>query len=284
MAKVPPPDALDRWLASHPTPTAGGGSPGPGNNPPGGPGTGGLPQLADPPKIGEPPTPPGDTPPDTPPDTSGNETNTYDPSIDYSKLFDFFGVPDDIKSKIQAFIAQSKGDVGQATPLILAYIRGTDWYAKTYSGIQYGVAAGLFGSNPESDYRQYVNSANQYYQQYLNRAVSTDEIVNSLKEGVDTSVLGKRLQGQSFANANSQDWQYSLGAFGEGQTDATGITALGRESVGLNSGLGDKLQAQLDKAHQRLTTIFQGTLASPNLSRNSQGRLTEGNVPSDIGA
>lgn len=218
--------------------------------------------------------------------TSGDATG----SVDYSGLFYAFGMPTSMVQQINQLMAQyiSSGmDETTAYDLIVGQIRGgqiggnyqngQSWYQYTYSGISYGVANGLLDStNPEQTYRNYVNTVDQYYQEYFNRNATTAEILAFLQGGTSTSVVGAQLKGQSYANAYASSdsnamgysWNALLGAFGNlpnGETQLSDAekTALGESMTGYSTPLGDQLSKMMATAQTRLQTIFKGTLATP---------------------
>lgn len=156
-------------------------------------------------------------------------------------------------------------DANQATAAGLAYIRGTQWYAKTFAGIGAGIKAGLF--NDEAGYRAYVNDLNQVYSRFYNRSVTTNEVQDFLNKGTNPNAVNAHLTGQAALQAQLPDVQYALGAFdSQGQATNSELSAYGDQLGGLGNLIGPQLQARLDKAKQRMATIFQGTLASPSLS------------------
>src|SRR6478609_10214162 len=85
------------------------------------------------------------------------------PTIDWASLLGEYGLPSDIISELDRIFRQT-GDINQAILLGQAYVRGTDWYASTFPGIQAGINAGLFSD--ERGYRQYQQQVDQVYQQY----------------------------------------------------------------------------------------------------------------------
>jgi hypothetical protein len=127
------------------------------------------------------------------------------PGGDYASFLGLFGLPPEATEKIKQ-IFQSTPDVSQATALALGYIRGTDWYAKTYPGIQEGIAKGLFQN--EAGYRGYLNQASNLYQQFYGRAIGTDEFSSLVTRGIDLTTLGNTLQSGNFL----KDIQSSPGA------------------------------------------------------------------------
>lgn len=183
-------------------------------------------------------------------------------------------------------------NVQDATMAALAYIRGTAWYGVHFAGINLGIADGLFSD--ESGYRDYVNSLNVYSQQYLNRQVTTADVIQSLGGAVDPvtgkivkigaglspTYVGKVWEGQAWTNANQGEVNYQLGAFGGGAPSPAELTALGQQQAGLTTNLGFKVQQKLQAALQRMQGVFGGQVSSPNMSIGAQGL----NAPSLLGA
>lgn len=211
----------------------------------------------------------------TEPDTSAAEPPSTKPQkpTDYSSLFTFFGLPSDLVGTINKMMAQyiSSGmTIDDATTQILGYIRGTPWYAQTYPGIAYGLSSGLFDETQDMEvqYRKYVNEADQYSQQYLGSNVSSADIVKLLQSGTSAAVYGKQLEGQSYANAYTQDWNnilepFGTGQFGNGPLQPNQALALGEEQVGYKTTLGDQLNKALQLATQRMQKVLKGTYATP---------------------
>lgn len=98
-----------------------------------------------------------------------------------------WGLPPDVSAQVQRLLQQ-----GYSIDEILAYIRGTDWYAQTYPGIQQGIALGLVSN--EADYRAYLNQANQLYRRYYGRDISSQELAGFLTSGVSLSAINEQLQ------------------------------------------------------------------------------------------
>lgn len=98
-----------------------------------------------------------------------------------------WGLPPDLAAQMQQMLAQ-----GYSVDEILAYIRGTPWYAQTYPGIQQGISLGLIGN--ESDYRSYLNQANQLYRRYYGRDITSDEMAGLLASGASLGFIGEQLQ------------------------------------------------------------------------------------------
>jgi hypothetical protein len=113
--------------------------------------------------------------------------------------FAAWGLPPDVAAQVQQMISS-----GASTEEILAYIRGTEWYGKTYVGIQQGISLGLIGN--EADYRSYLNQANQLYRRFYGRDITTDELVGFLTSGVSLSSINEELQtGALFKTMTGQD-------------------------------------------------------------------------------
>ncbi len=182
--------------------------------------------------------------------------------------FGFYGLPSDVQAEVDQIFANT-ADVNAATQLALAYIRGTDWYAQTYPGIQQGIQNGVVGS--EADYRAYVNQINQLTLQYYGRQATSQDIANYLGQGFSVGRVGQGFQGQAYVTANRPALQYQFGAFGDGRLSDDQLTALGNESAGIDTALGQQIQNQLKLAQQRIQRVFQGTAATPSLSVGTNG-------------
>jgi hypothetical protein len=217
-------------------------------------------------------------------------------STNYSDLFAYFGMTPQMIQQINQKMAQyiSSGmDETTAYDLIVGAIRGGEiggnyrdgqsWYQYTYSGISYGVANGLLdSSDPERSYRAYVNTVDNYYQEYFGRNATTAEILQFMQSGTSSDKVNAQLKGQSYANAyaNSDSnnmgysWNAALEAFSPNQGALTGAQklALGESLTGYSTPLGDQLNKMLATANTRMQTIFKGTLATPaDLQKGAQG-------------
>ena len=243
-----------------PQPTAGGGgAPGPGNNPPGGAGgTGTTTGTGGP---GATPTSPTDPTPPTAP---------TGPPIDWASIYwGSLGLTPDLIAQINKIFGLYP-DQSIAFQVAQNYLRGTDWYAKTFPGIAYGIRNGLF--TDETGYRSYVNDLNNLYQQYNGRAVTGDEVANWLTQGRNVTYIGKAFQGNAIANTEAPDRQYEAGAFTpEGQLSQAQLQAYGQEQAGIDTPLGQQITQRLQQAQQRMSKLFQGSLATPNFTLGPQG-------------
>lgn len=190
----------------------------------------------------------------------------------------FFGqydLPADVQAQLTSLLKQYAANPDIALALAQQYLRTTSWFQATYPGFNQGVAAGLF--TDETGYRNYLNQVNQAYNNYLGRHISGDELKNYLSQGLDPNTIGKYLQGDAYVNANRNDIQYLAGNFGDaGQLSDTELQSYGREQAGVDTAAGQKLQAAIGRAQQRLTTIFGGTAARPGLSVGSNGLSAPG--------
>lgn len=110
--------------------------------------------------------------------------------FDWQDYLGFFGLPPDLISEIDKIFSDNY-DVNTAAQLALSYVRGTTWYANTYPGIKEGIAKGIVTN--EADYRAYLNQANQLYQNFYGRSITSNELAALLTNGVDITLLGKQL-------------------------------------------------------------------------------------------
>lgn len=204
----------------------------------------------------------------------GGGSNTPDLGpTDWSSMLGIYGLPTDVQNKINQIFANTS-DVNQATALAMAYIRGTNWYAQTYPGIQEGIARGVISN--EADYRAYVNQLQQLNKQFYGTDITSQQIADYLKAGYSTGHVNQLFQGHAYATANRNDLRYLTGAFGEGPISDQDLETLGQENAGLDSAMGQKLQSLVQKAQQRMQTVFNGTLATPSLSLGANGLQSPG--------
>jgi hypothetical protein len=84
--------------------------------------------------------------------------------------------------------------------------------------------------------------------------------------------VGKLYDSTLIQNTQAGEFQYELGAFGEGgAASASELNALSGQSAGINSQIGARMAQRLQQAHTRMLGMFQGSLASPQLSLGNQG-------------
>lgn len=120
----------------------------------------------------------------------GGPTQQTLAGFDWQDYLGMFGLPSDVQSEIDKIFSNNY-DVTTAAQLALSYIRGTNWYAQTYPGIKEGIAKGVVSN--EADYRAYLNQANQLYENFYGRSISSSELGALLTNGVDITLLGKQL-------------------------------------------------------------------------------------------
>ncbi len=243
-----------------------------------------------PPPPGEDPTPPvkSDTPPpkDNPPPPPPGPPAA--PPLDWRAYLTNWGFDATTVGELDRLF-RTYTDPNQAALAALAYIRGTDWYKKTFPGIQQGINNGIVGN--ESDYRSYTNQLTQIYRSYLGRDVSANEVSDALTKGVTASDVGRHFQGQAYVGANKTDIQGVLGHFGDnGELSESDLGSYGDFQAGLTNMVGPAVQRALQIASQRLSGVFQGTLAQPGglgiskLGRLSAPSLSGGISNADVGA
>jgi hypothetical protein len=214
----------------------------------------------------------------------GSSPSDGKPPLDWRAYLADWGFDQDVVDGLDK-IFRTYTNVDQAQAAALAYIRGTQWYARTFPGIGAGIKAGLIGD--EAGYRAYVNQLNQVYRRYYNRDVTSQEVADALGRGVTSGAIDSHLQGQAYIAANKGDIQYQLGAFDEnGPATEAELSAYGDQLAGLSNMIGPQLQNRLDKARARLQAIMQGSLAAPSFRLLDSGRLAtaSGTGKPDVGA
>ncbi len=262
--------------AAPPTPTIPG--------PPEGPGPGGLPL---PPAAPTTPTNPGPTAPPGSGPTTTTPAAPAGPPVDWAQIYwGALGLPPELLAAINKIFAQYP-DATTGFQVAQNYLRGTDWYAKTFPGIAYGIRNGLF--TDENGYRQYVNELNNLYQQYNNRAVTGDEAASWLTQGRNSAYVGNVFQGNAIAQTQGPEAQYEAGAFSaEGQLTPDQLQAYGQEQAGIDTPLGQQITQRLQQAKTKMDRIFQGTLGRPDFTTGQQGlnapSLRGSNGPPDLPA
>lgn len=179
------------------------------------------------------------------------------------------GLPPNLVSQINGIFAQTP-DQSQAYVLAKQALQGSDWYQSTFPGIGAGIQAGMF--TDETGYRAYVNDLNNLYQQYYNRAVTSDEVQSWLNQGKDPRYVAEVFQGTAIANTMGPQWQYLAGAQSpQGRLTGEQKIAAGEEQAGLDTPLGQQIQERLKLAEARLQKITAGTVATPSLGLGEQG-------------
>lgn len=164
---------------------------------------------------------------------------------DWSSFLDTYGMPDDVKRRIDDIFRQG-GDIQNLVATAVAYVRGTPWYAQTYPGISEGIARGIVTN--EKDYRSYLNSANQLYQQYFGRTIGGDEFATLLGSGVGPTLLHSRLEAR--ADTEAFGAQLPTGLFG-----ADELQEIGLDMAGIGSARGKQLR-DLSSYAQQLNPIY----------------------------
>jgi hypothetical protein len=200
--------------------------------------------------------------------------------LDWADWLTNWGFPPDVVDELtKIFQAESDPSVAQARAL--AYIRGTDWYAQTFPGIQDAEKLGLV--NDEAGYRALLNDQNQIYRQHFGRDITTAEFAANLKSGISTAQLDAHFSGQEYIAATQGQLQFEQGAFGGGQGVLSDreLSAYGDLKYGINNPLGQVVNQKVQQAQARLAKVFQGTLATPSLSILNTGNMA---VPGLAGA
>lgn len=217
----------------------------------------------------------------------GGSADSPTTPLDWRAYLENWGFDQDIVNELDR-IFRTYSDSNAAGAAGLAYIRGTEWYKKTFPGIQEGMKLGLISN--EAQYRAYTNQLNDLYQRYYGRTVTGDEVAQALKAGHAPSWLNSRFSGEAYIKANEGDIQYTLGAFDEkGRATGDELQALGDQQGGLDNMLGPEVQKRVALAQRRMAGIFQGVINGPNFQTSRLGRLVApslsgGNNPSDVGA
>lgn len=192
----------------------------------------------------------------------------------YKAFFNQYNLPGNIQDQVVSLLKKYASDPTTAVALAQQYLRTTDWYQQTFPGFTEGVRAGLF--TDETGYRGYLNAVNQNYNNYVGRHVSGDELKNLLTQGVDPNTVGKQLQGDAYVSANRNDIQYLAGNFGDGRLSESDLQAEGRQVSGLDTAIGQKVDAALSKAKQRAASIFSGQLARAGQTLGPNGLQAPG--------
>lgn len=209
------------------------------------------------------------------------------PPLDWHAYLTNWGFTSDIVTELDR-IFRTYSDPSQASAAAIAYVRGTDWYATTFPGIQAGMKLGVISD--EASYRAYTNQLNDLYHRYYNRDVTGADVTAALTSGFSVQHVDAHFQGQAYVSANKSDIQGALGAFdSQGVATDDQLSALGDQQAGLDNLLGPEVQRRIDLAKQKMAGVFQGTLANPSLSVTKQGKLSApslggGTNPTDIGA
>jgi len=228
--------------------------------------------IAPPPPIvtknGTPLTPQDTTP--WGPKTAASLGVTADPSVDWAgAFFGALGLPDDVMNQVTQILRDHAQDQTLAQALATQYIRSTGWYAIHYPGALEGIANGTIAD--EAGYTSYMNQLNVLSNQYNGRAISGDEVKGYLQAGYNPGYVANLYQGQAYVSANKPELQYLAGAFGQGAMSQDQLTAVGNESAGIDSPLGQLQQKIITKAQQIQSKITSGTLATPSLSLGTNG-------------
>lgn len=216
---------------------------------------------------------PGDVQPPAAGGAAGGDGGGGTPAPEHSVLPGFDTLPPDVQARVDAIMRD-----GQPNPAdrAMAYVRTTPWYATEYAGIGAGVAANLFdAASPEAGYRGWKNSVKRTFLQHYGRAPTQAEIETFLASGWDPQRIEQVGVGFSTVQAQRADLQYSAGAFGSGQFTEEEMKAYGEQQAGIDTELGQKIQAKVAASLQRMQSIFTGQLGSNPALTQSIGLTTQ---------
>lgn len=200
-------------------------------------------------------------------------------AINWKSWLEDWGFPSEVVNKLDSMARQyTPAQAELFARDAIMYLRGTDWHKQTFAGFAEGYKSGLF--TDERQYRAYVQNANDLYQRFYKRNISTDELVSTFSKGYNPQRLANELEAVAYANANRNELQYLSGNFGEGRLDEEGLLSIGRQQAGISNALGTDLLNRVGQAQSRLRRIFEGTLATGTLRGTS---VATGTNLSDIG-
>lgn len=203
-------------------------------------------------------TPIGESPPGTssPTTTSTADTLPLSP-LDWRDYLTNWGFPADVVNQLDS-IFRGDEDPQRAAQRALAYIRGTDWYAGTFPGIEQAKSMGLV--QDETGYRALLNQQNQLYQSYLGRSITSAEFSTNLQQGLSTSLVAARFQAQGYKAVIGADAVTNLFTPDE-------LQQMANEHAGIGSQNGQYLLALHDYAQSVMPVLAQygGDLSRANI-------------------
>lgn len=193
-----------------------------------------------------------------------------DTAIDWSAMLGEYGMPDQLVGELNR-IFTTTGDLNQAIPIAQAYVRGTEWYAQTYPGIQQGINNGLFGD--EQGYRSYQNVVDQLYQQYYGRPATPGEVAQYAKAGQNAAQVGNQFQSAAI-QGNLSDPMRAWFTPDE-------LKAYADQAAGIDSALGQRITAEADLA-VNINSLYQDFFGRA-VSRDELNSLWQGGTsPQDV--
>lgn len=190
---------------------------------------------------------------------------------DWQAVLGMYGMTPDMINQINELWKKTGGNAQVATPLILAYVRGTQWYQQQYPGIDRGIQSGLF--NDERGYQQYKNALNQTYQQFYHRPVTAAEVGKAAAAGQDPRQIEQQFQSKALAGTITDPLK--------GLFTPTELKAFRDQAAGITTQLGLQVTAQANMASnvQSLYQQFYGRLPT----RQEVNTLVRaGRTPEDI--
>lgn len=185
-----------------------------------------------------------------------------DQPIDWTRVIRMYGMPKDAAAQVNK-IFQGSGTLEQAVVMATAFVRGTDWYARTYPGIQQGINTGLFSD--EQGYRSYKNQVDQLYRQYYQRPATAGEVGRYAAGGQDIGRVRAGFEAQA-AMGTIADPLKSLFSPSE-------IQAFANQQSGIDSALGRRIAAEADMA-LRVDSLYRDFLGR-SVTRNELKFMTQ---------
>lgn len=210
-------------------------------------------------------------------DTSNSAGGTGDTGtgnvgpVDWQALLGLYGLPQDVVDELNVIFQQAKGNLDQAIAIGRGYVRGTDWYAQTYPGIQSGINNGLF--NDEQGYMAFKGQINQLYQQYYGRAATPNEVSQYATQGQTASHVAALFQADAIKGNLSDPLK---GLFTDDE-----LTAFSQEQAGIDTALGQKITTEAN-LYGQVSTLYKNFYGR-DVTRSDLDTLTRaGTSPQDV--
>lgn len=224
---------------------------------------------------------PNPPPPDDPAPTSEDgtpedgSTDPVDEDHAEQKTFDraywrqfFPGLPDDVLDDLQSFFNNTPNATDQE---LIGHLKGTDWYKREFGAFETGVLNGVFSAGGYDSYRNWKSSIKDAMGRYgIDEATASTVMDTAAKNGWGADRVEREFAADAYVKANQSEIQYTAGAFGGGALTQDELKALGQQQVGVGNDLGGQLQTRVQQAFQKMSRLFEGTLAVSDLGGTVQ--------------
>lgn len=191
------------------------------------------------------------------------------PELDTAYWKQFFpGLPDDTLAALQTYYRDHPNSTDAE---LIGFLKGTDWYKGEYGAFETGVLNGVFSAGGYDAYRNWKSSIKDAMGRYgIDEATASTVMDTAAKNGWSADRVEREFAADAYVKANQMDIQYTAGAFGGGALTQDELKALGQQQVGVGNDLGGQLQTRVQQAFQKMSRLFEGTLAVSDMGGTVQ--------------